>query len=257
MRNVFLCFVLVLSVSCGQSKHPCSADMSRDARNCGKCDNVCSAGLDCIDSVCQCANGLTLCSATCIDTSQNEQNCGACGNVCGLGQYCQNGKCIQSPCDVGVPCNGVCTDITKDNQHCGACDNAACLAVQNCQSSQCVCPNHQTLCSTACVDVNLDEHNCGTCGNVCNDGWPCTNGTCIKPPTQICQIKGDACSTWSSDWRDYSSDCNNVKAGLKTGICSWSDHTFFGGDCNRTSSDDPCVGLSVSDCTGACQLVNS
>ena len=42
------------------------------------------------------------------------------------------------------------------------------------------CPSGQTLCDGSCIDTQSDSQHCGACGNVCNEGEPCSEGTCLS-----------------------------------------------------------------------------
>ncbi|MFH1810225.1 MAG: hypothetical protein ABIJ09_15875 [Pseudomonadota bacterium] len=97
-------------------------------------DEVCASGLLCVADrgdagvgdaapVC-CADGLTNCSSTCVDTAQDTRHCGACGHSCAFGESCSNGSCVcgATPgCNAGSQdcCGGVCRDVLTDPLHCG------------------------------------------------------------------------------------------------------------------------------------------
>ncbi len=42
------------------------------------------------------------------------------------------------------------------------------------------CPSGQTLCDGTCIDTQSNSQHCGTCGKVCNEGEPCSEGTCLS-----------------------------------------------------------------------------
>lgn len=44
--------------------------------NCGACGKVCTGGKKCVNSQCQCENGLQDCNGQCVDVLTNQNNCG-------------------------------------------------------------------------------------------------------------------------------------------------------------------------------------
>jgi hypothetical protein len=88
------------------------ADVSSDARNCGVCGAVCSAGKLCVNGSCEgvtdgCGQGHfgeycdpdggnlneVCCAEGCVDTLIDSQNCGGCAIACPEGQACHGGGC--------------------------------------------------------------------------------------------------------------------------------------------------------------------
>lgn len=52
------------------------------------------------------------------------------------------------------------------------------------------CSSGQTRCDGSCIDTQSDSQHCGACGNVCNEGEPCSEGTCLS---------------WAGSWAEESS----------------------------------------------------
>jgi len=42
------------------------------------------------------------------------------------------------------------------------------------------CSSGQTRCDESCIDTQSNSQHCGACGNVCNEGEPCSEGTCLS-----------------------------------------------------------------------------
>ena len=42
------------------------------------------------------------------------------------------------------------------------------------------CSSGQTLCDESCIDTQSNRQHCGACGNACNEGEPCSEGTCLS-----------------------------------------------------------------------------
>lgn len=138
---------------------------------------------------CLCADKLSNCSGTCMDTAADTKNCGSCGNVCGYGFNCTNGECVNPypMCDPGlVLCSGQCIDIKSDVTNCGGCGRACPSYVPNgsylCVSGTCTitCAPGYVNCSGVCRDLSTDPANCGRCGGVCFPGYSCAGGACTR-----------------------------------------------------------------------------
>lgn len=63
--------------------------------HCGGCGSSCSNGADCVQGICQCAEGHIKCNGTCVDPTSNDDHCFECGNTCGDGMTCQKSVCIE------------------------------------------------------------------------------------------------------------------------------------------------------------------
>jgi len=175
--------------SCPPSQTLCGSlctTTSNDSMNCGKCGNACDPGQLCVSGVCECASGMTLCSATgglyaCTNTQTDNNNCGACSTVCATSMICVNGTCT-GVCPAGqVICGSTCTSTATDPNNCGAC-GYACEAGQTCSAGKCTgCATGQVMCGSTCTSTATDSNNCGTCGNMCPAGSPnCCESICTN-----------------------------------------------------------------------------
>jgi hypothetical protein len=84
-----------------------------------------TARLSCSTSTCAaCGSGKTLCSGSCVTTSNDNNNCGSCGHACNTaaGETCSSGTCV---CSNGAltDCSTICVDATTDPNNCGGCNN--------------------------------------------------------------------------------------------------------------------------------------
>ena len=59
---------------------------------------TCGTGQTCSGGTCMCMSG-TLCSNSCVDTTQDANNCGACNTKCDSGGACVDGKCVNPMCN--------------------------------------------------------------------------------------------------------------------------------------------------------------
>jgi hypothetical protein len=110
----------------------------------------------------KCAEGLTLCSGSCVNLKTDAANCGGCGFEVPFGESCINGKFSG-------------TLITKTVTSPGS--NATTTPA----AAQITCPPPQNPCSGVCRDVLNDPANCGYCGNTCPSGQTCRAGMCALP----------------------------------------------------------------------------
>ncbi len=82
------------------------------------------------------------------------------------------------------------------------------------------CSAGQTSCDGSCIDTQSDSQHCGACGNVCNEGEPCSEGTCLSWT-----------GTWIQDgWKFYLTQTGTSVNGTDT-----FKHNFFG----STSGNPP------------------
>src|SRR5258708_804650 len=113
--------------ACSQCGSSSCVDLAKDLKNCGSCNNECSAGHVCRGGQCACAGNQALCgtgaNASCADLMADLSNCGACGNQCAANTTCHAGKCVCPGtgmlCGAGV--NAACTSLTNDHANCGTC----------------------------------------------------------------------------------------------------------------------------------------
>lgn len=180
--------------------------LSTDARNCGRCDNVCASGRTCVAGVCavvqNCNAPLLTCNGTCVDPRSNTSNCGGCGRTCLGGAACVNSACISSCPTPAVICGGVCVDPRIDIANCGRCGQR-CATGQTCRNGACVgtCGLGQTLCSGVCTDITSSALNCGGCGVRCGVGQSCMGSRCMTvapltyPEFRVGAYGADNCRT--------------------------------------------------------------
>ncbi len=71
-----------------------------DNRHCGRCENTCRPGENCVNGACAPPGGCgaqTYCPGSangpCVNLDNDNTNCGACGRFCKPGQNCWGGKC--------------------------------------------------------------------------------------------------------------------------------------------------------------------
>ncbi|TNE51840.1 MAG: hypothetical protein EP343_02985 [Deltaproteobacteria bacterium] len=175
-------------------------DLQNDPKHCGTCGTVCGKGQSCLQGVCACPRGQTLCQGACVDLQQDITHCGTCGNRCKGDATCNQGTC--SPCkDVCRDSNSkyVCVDKQSDVNHCGECQHTCGSGTTaNCSSGQCACKDSKhSRCvinklggrygdkEVVCIDLQRNSQHCGACGNVCGSGSACVKGACV------CQNRGE------------------------------------------------------------------
>ena len=196
-------------------------NLQRDAANCGRMGNACTAGQSCVNGACTCAPRMA-CGAACVDLQNDPANCGSCGNACptpGAGNgaiACRGGRCALScplgrgDCD-GNLANGCETDTTSSVMHCGACGRAATVAngtpacrlgvaaVMACNAGFGDCDANAT---NGCeATLATDSNNCGRCGNRCggasgNTMSACAMGAC---GAQVCATGFRDCNNDPTD----------------------------------------------------------
>jgi hypothetical protein len=228
--------------------YQCS-DTRRDRNHCGRCDNACVVGQDCIEGVCQaiqCGPGLTLCGNDCVDLKNDETHCGNCTTTCSRGDEsgglftCVNGSCEcptgQTKCDR----NGslYCADTTTSLSDCGACGRQ-CTTGQECRSGACqaiVCGAGQTLCGSECVNLLTDTGHCGGCNRVCIDKAEDGGGAAR------CSAGSCGCAPGFTDCEPLQPlelDCRNLATDRQScGVCGRRcafDETCNAGTCQRIS----------------------
>lgn len=98
-----------------------------------------------------CADGLTKCGGTCVDTDTEWQHCGECD------QPCYEGTCVDGICEYieecfeGTYCNGICTDTYYDPNNCGGCGFVCPSGI--CDSGFCI--EDQCACGQICKTINV------------------------------------------------------------------------------------------------------
>lgn len=243
-------------------------DTSRSAQHCGRCDNRCGLGTECVAGVCnqRCSAGTVRCGTECIDPQTNPQYCNAdstCTSFtrCIAGQSCVGGTC-RTNCTAGsIFCGGRCVDPRTDPSFCGAtgdCAGAnagtACGGAQVCSGGAClsVCPMGTIDCGGSCIDPLTNRNFCGasgTCGGAnagtaCAMGQVCVNGRCATggcaTGTILC---GLSCIDPSSN-RQYCGargDCAAANAGTACGT----NEQCISGTCLYTPPPTSILGSAV------------
>lgn len=133
-----------------------------DARNCGKCGNVCFGGSICVAGKCQCQTGSSRCGGRCCPDEKCCKSASLCctdKQTCIDNQCCDNVQvCGQTCCPEGERCvQGACCPSPR------ICGNNCCLKVEECVNGEC-CP---------------PARKCGK--DCCNDGYMCVDRICAKP----------------------------------------------------------------------------
>ncbi|HMA97129.1 MAG TPA: hypothetical protein VKP30_30805, partial [Polyangiaceae bacterium] len=137
-------------------------DLQSDSKNCGVCGKTCNttAGESCVQGVCGCTNGGTICAGTCQLPSffeANNANCGTCGKTCNTtaGESCVQGVCACP--SGGTICGGTCrlpSFFETSNANCGICGNACPTGIA-CSGRVCQCPTGEVACSGTCRAVSF------------------------------------------------------------------------------------------------------
>ncbi len=151
------------SSSATSSKCP-GVNLKTDDKNCGKCNNRCELGAQCISGKCQ---DMTESECQGANLNTDSDNCGDCGNVCSKNYQCVLGKCVKNDDTAGI-------DLNKDSANCGKIGKS-CSSEQLCVDGVCVI---NAACTNA-TSMKTDKNNCGSCGNVCGENSSCTDGKCV------------------------------------------------------------------------------
>ena len=205
----------------------CEINGGTDAKNCGKCGNVCPAVANGVVACGAGACGIGSCNAGFKDCKNgyadgcetsvvaDVNNCGACNNKCAVANgtpSCANSACGVAACNAGFAdckngyADGCETTTTTDVNNCGACGKV-CGAVANatpgCANSACgigTCNAGFANCdgnaANGCeINTTNDSKNCGACGNVCGSGI-CVAGSCQTP---VLVVGAPATDSWNND----------------------------------------------------------
>lgn len=160
-------------------------DLQNDAKNCGSCGHVCSAGEVCLKPG-LCCPQLFICGNDCCPPEQCTAN-GCCrpphkickNNCCAPDQGCVTGQCVAGctqGCKRGQACiAGKCAGCPAGS----ACGDHCCQSKEACINGQCVaCGGGRFPCgdqccnpSEGCVPVGDDASQCIGCG--CPEGLMC------------------------------------------------------------------------------------
>jgi hypothetical protein len=173
---------------------------TNNSTHCGACNNTCTGGRTCVDSVCQCPAGQTFCGSVCVNVQTDPMNCGQCGRACQTPtgtttNTCAGGMCnpacgtLRDSCDM-EPWDGCEENLASNNAHCGACGRAcqtaasAHVTTNTCNASGvCVaaCATGWDSCDSepwdGCETDITSVTNCGLCGRDCADAACGTTGS--------------------------------------------------------------------------------
>lgn len=217
-------------------------DTARSPVHCGRCDNNCGLGTDCVAGTCnlRCSAGTVRCGASCIDPLSNPEFCGADATCsmftrCMPGQSCVNGAC-RANCPPGnIFCMDRCVDPSNNPQFCGARDNCTganagtmCSSAQVCAGGTCqsACPSGTIDCGGSCVDPLSNRMFCGASGNcmgsnagrACGAGEVCVNRVCTAGGCATGTVRcGDSCidPLTNRSFCGARGDCNGMNAGAR------------------------------------------
>jgi hypothetical protein len=192
----------------------------------------------------RCGEGLTTCSATCVDLQTNDAHCGLCGTACGVGSTCTAGVC-SLVCSGGTTmCGSVCKNLSNDPANCNSCGHvcitphgvsictAGVCGVGSCNPGFADCDSNPL---TGCeVNVMNDPANCGGCGLTCtslpNASAICSGGSCV---TGTCDPGYANCNGLNADGCEVNIDTDPHNCGACGHMCSSANGTAIcsGGNC--------------------------
>jgi hypothetical protein len=237
--------------------------------HCGRCDNRCGLGTECVTGVCnlRCSPGTVRCETECIDPTSNPRFCNAdnnCANFtrCPSGQRCTDGRCVANCARGSIVCDGRCVDPNTNRQLCGArgdctganrgtdcgggvCADGVCLAM---------CPADTVACEGGCISPLNDRLRCGArgdclganAGTACASDQVCTNGRCTVGGCATGTIRcGSSCVAPESN-REFCGaigDCLGANAGAR---CA-ANEQCVGGTCLFTPAPESVLSGAVDD----------
>jgi hypothetical protein len=260
-------------------------DLTKDAANCGSCQNHCTTSdangsSVCVNSQCklECDPTFDLCDGVCVESlATNSDHCGACDRKCttenGKGtNHCVAGKCepkCASPwgnCD-GNDENGCETNLHTTIDACGACGNdcasqphvvgggvsctggSCTIAANGCMPDFADCDHDG---SNGCeTNLPTDLRSCGACGNDCTK-LPHADQAGVTCEQGVCVIKSCADAGFGVCVEGGKTVCENLAADVANcGAC--------GNVCTNAHGTTSCVGAACKpicdaqhlDCDGA------
>ncbi len=212
--------------------------------HCGRCDNPCGLGTECVAGVCnqRCSTGTFRCGTECIDPSSNPEFCNAdstCTSFtrCMPGQSCVARACTTNCTAGSIFCGGRCVDPSTDPTFCGATGDCAganagatCMGSRVCSAGTCIamCPAGTIDCGGSCIDPRSNRMHCGasgTCmgasaGAACASGEVCVNSRCSAGGCATGTIRcGESCVDPSSNraFCGARGDCAGANDGVACG----------------------------------------
>ncbi len=252
----------------GDWTNGCDIDLNNDNKNCGKKDNECSNGSQCINGTCVCTGSFVRadsCQSWIDQTTTTSTPSAPLARAID-----ENAKCIDrdalhfdyNPNDGTCTCrqgwahedgtDGCLINYLTDPLHCGTslenCAENFANGSTACNNGVCIyqCDSNYILCNNICVDYINDVNNCGSCGKICttsdsNAYSYCDNGRCITS----CNEGFDKCN--NSDTCVSLSTTNDCGSCNKR--CSSSSDTCQNGSCCRTS-DAEIINQDITCCPG-------
>jgi hypothetical protein len=147
-------------------------DLQTTFKHCGKCDNECDPGQQCLLGECLdtcspvCAAPEVCCVDDCVDLTSTTQHCGQCFKACAENEVCRfaNCGCLGPRCPVtGSDATRCCPDA-----------NGTC-----CEGGGC-CPN-KGVCTTSGLCCDAGSYQCPALDVCCPVGLICHGFTCLVP----------------------------------------------------------------------------
>ncbi len=246
-------------------------DTQVNLTHCGRCNNECPAGQQCVSGACTggstCNAPNTMCGTTCVNTDSNNSHCGRCNNACAAGQTCNAGVCSSTmmgtvrtgqSCTTEADCGsnslgralcltqnsgwpgGYCQYLCERDTDCGS--GGRCALIEPVMTMMgtrnigfcytgCNTPGQRTGCRAEYVCLSAPE------GGVCNPACDSDPGAC---GANRCQTMTGLCLSCNT-----SADCNGG------GTCTT-------GSCRCTASTTTCgANRTCIAATGRCGCMNN
>jgi hypothetical protein len=129
---------------CGQCSESCDDPEHSGLCVAGDCEEGCSGLCDedreiCVEQVCVCREGFTVCGGSCVDLQTDPSHCGGCDEPC-ADQPCGDFECQPDGCPgFSAQCEDSCVDFDTDPLHCGEC-GSTCDPDKTCVLGECEDP---------------------------------------------------------------------------------------------------------------------